>query len=70
MAVAALQSQQAGAEQKVAKLDARYQDHPNGTQHCTQCEYRVTRVFSKLVRGQASPNGWYLLCSGGVVSRF
>jgi hypothetical protein len=56
--LAALQSQRAGAQQKVAKLDARYQDHPNGTQHCALCEFYVSPVSCKLVRGEVSPNGW------------
>jgi len=42
--LAALQSQRAGAEQKLAKLDARYQEHPNGAQHCALCEYYIAPV--------------------------
>jgi len=56
--LAALPLQRASAAQKVAKLDARYQDHPNSTQHCALCEYYVAPVACKLVRGEVSPNGW------------
>ena len=56
--LAALQSQRAGAQQKLAKLDARYQEHPNGAQHCALCEYYIAPVACKLVRGEVSPNGW------------
>ena len=52
------QLQRAAAQQKVAKLDARYQDHPNGAQHCALCAYYVAPVACKLVRGEVSPNGW------------
>jgi hypothetical protein len=53
-----VQSQPAGAREKVAKLDARYQEHPNGTQHCALCQYYIAPVACKLVRGEVSPNGW------------
>ena len=56
--IATLRSRSARAQQKVAKLDARYQEHPNGTQHCALCQYYVTPVACKLVRGEVSPNGW------------
>lgn len=56
--LAALQSKRATAQQKIAKLDARYQDRPNGTQHCALCEYYISPVACKLVRGEVSPNGW------------
>ncbi|HUN38786.1 MAG TPA: hypothetical protein VMU81_00705 [Acetobacteraceae bacterium] len=56
--LAALQPQRAGALQKVAKLDARYQEHPNGAQHCALCDYYIAPVACKLVRGEVSPNGW------------
>lgn len=53
-----LQSRHADAQQKVAKLDARYQDRPMGTQHCALCAYYIAPVACKLVRGEVSPNGW------------
>jgi hypothetical protein len=56
--LATLQSRRATAQQKVAKLDAHYRDHPNGTKHCTLCEYYIAPVACKLVRGEVSPNGW------------
>lgn len=55
---ATLQSRRARAEVKVAKLDARYQEHPNGTQHCALCQYYIAPVGCKRVRGEVSPNGW------------
>lgn len=56
--IATLQSRSARAQQKVAKLDARYQEHPNGAQHCALCQYYIAPVACKLVRGEISPNGW------------
>jgi hypothetical protein len=56
--LAILQSPRAAAQQKVAKLDARYQEHPNGAQHCALCQYYIAPVACKLVRGEVSPNGW------------
>jgi NADH:ubiquinone oxidoreductase subunit E len=58
LGLAALQPHLAAAQQKVAKLDARYQEHPNGTQHCALCMYYIAPVECKLVRGEVSPNGW------------
>jgi hypothetical protein len=56
--LATIESRPAGAQQKVAKLDARYQEHPHGTQHCALCQYYIAPVACKLVRGEVSPNGW------------
>jgi len=56
--LATVQPRDAGAQQKVAKLDARYREHPNGTQHCALCQYYIAPVACKLVRGEVSPNGW------------
>ena len=56
--IVTLQSRSARAQQKVAKLDARYQENPNGTQHCALCQYYVAPVACKRVRGEVSPNGW------------
>jgi len=56
--LATIQSRRAGAQQKVAKLDARYQEQPHGAQHCALCQYYIEPVACKLVRGEVSPNGW------------
>jgi hypothetical protein len=55
--LAGVQAERAWAQQKMAKLEARYQDHPNGRQHCELCEYYITPVGCKLVRGEVSPKG-------------
>jgi len=48
----------AAAQQKTAKADARYQDHPNGGAHCELCAYYQPPVACRVVRGEVSPNGW------------
>ena len=48
----------ASAQQKTAKADARYQEHPNGPQHCDACAFYLPPVACRLVRGEVSPNGW------------
>ena len=49
---------QAWAQRKIAKNEARYQEHPNGSQHCAVCAYYVPPIACQLVRGEVSPNGW------------
>ena len=46
------------AQQKTAKADAAYRDHPNGPAHCEVCAYFQAPVACRLVRGEVSPNGW------------
>jgi hypothetical protein len=46
------------AQQKIAKGDAAYRDHPNGPAHCELCAYYLPPVGCRLVRGEVSPNGW------------
>lgn len=46
------------AQQKTAKADASYQDHPNGAAHCEVCTYFQPPLACRLVRGEISPNGW------------
>lgn len=57
-ALAALRSEQAIAQPKLAKAEARYQEHPNGQQHCAVCAFYVAPVACQVVRGEVSPNGW------------
>ncbi len=58
--VCAITALQIGAARagKIAKTDVRYQDHPNGSQHCALCAFYVAPVACRLVRGEVSPNGW------------
>jgi hypothetical protein len=46
------------AAAKAPKVNAHYQDQPNGPQHCEVCAYYVAPVGCKLVVGEVSPNGW------------
>ncbi|HKM64517.1 MAG TPA: hypothetical protein VJY39_18690 [Acidisphaera sp.] len=57
-ACAVLRSAPAAAQQKTAKADAGYQDHPNGSAHCELCAYYLPPVACRVVRGEVSPNGW------------
>ena len=57
-ACALLLSTPAAAQQKIAKADAGYRDHPNGPAHCELCAYYLSPVACRLVRGEVSPNGW------------
>jgi hypothetical protein len=53
-----LRSAPARAQQKTAKADVGYQEHPNGSAHCELCAYYLPPVGCRLVRGEVSPNGW------------
>ena len=57
-AFAMLRSTPAMAQDKTAKADAGYQDHPNGPAHCELCAYYLPPVACRVVRGEVSPNGW------------
>jgi hypothetical protein len=46
------------ADAKTPKKLARYQDHPKGSQHCSECRFFVKPASCKLVAGKISPNGW------------
>lgn len=48
----------AKAQQKVAKVDAKYQTHPNGQQRCEICLYFEPPHSCKLVQGEISSQGW------------
>jgi hypothetical protein len=46
------------AQQKVSKIDAKYQDRPNGQQRCQICLQFEPAGSCKLVEGKISPQGW------------
>jgi len=48
----------AQAPQGIAKSEAKYQDRPNGIQHCEICLQFQPPNRCKLVQGDISPNGW------------
>jgi hypothetical protein len=48
----------AGAQQKIKQADAKYQDHPNGTQKCDGCIQFQPPNACKIVDGTINPNGW------------
>lgn len=49
------------------KANAHYQDHPNGTKHCSMCNYYVAGAnpkaagMCKVVAGPIAPNAWCTL---------
>ena len=43
---------------KIAKANARYQDRPNGKQHCANCVHFTQPDRCTIVDGEISPNGW------------
>ena len=43
---------------KSPQQSARYQDHPNGSQHCANCRQFQPPSSCKVVAGKISPNGW------------
>jgi hypothetical protein len=55
---AALRYEQAFAQRKMAKNEARYQDQPNGQQSCAMCASFLPPAACKIVQGDISPNGW------------
>jgi hypothetical protein len=46
------------AQQKIKQADAKYQDHPNGTQKCDGCVQFLPPSSCKIVDGMINPNGW------------
>jgi High potential iron-sulfur protein len=48
----------ADAQSKTAKKTAKYQDHPNNGQSCSQCNFFRPPKSCQLVEGDISPNGW------------
>jgi hypothetical protein len=50
--------QRARAQSKVDKKTAKYQDHPNNGQSCSQCRFFLPPKSCQLVDGDIIPNGW------------
>lgn len=48
----------AEAQSKTPKKTAKYQDHPNNGQSCSQCNYFRPPKSCQLVEGDVSPTGW------------
>jgi hypothetical protein len=48
----------AAAQSKTDKKTAKYQDHPNNGQSCSQCRFFLPPKSCQLVAGDISPNGW------------
>lgn len=48
----------ASAQQKVGKVDAKYQDQPKGQQRCEICLQFQPPDTCKLVAGPIKPKGW------------
>ena len=48
----------AHAQSKTDKKTAKYQDHPNNGQSCSQCNYFHPPKTCQLVEGDVSPTGW------------
>ena len=51
-------SETAQAQPKVSKATAKYQDHPNGGNKCSLCQYFRPPHSCQLVQGNISPDGW------------
>ena len=43
---------------KSPQQSARYQDHPNGSQRCSNCRQFQPPSACKVVAGKISPDGW------------
>lgn len=48
----------AQAQQKISQANAKYQDHPNGTQQCDGCIQFQAPSACKIVDGTINPKGW------------
>lgn len=48
----------ARAQSKTDKKTAKYQDHPNNGQSCSQCNFFRPPKSCQLVEGDISPAGW------------
>ena len=48
----------AQAQQKISQANAKYQDHPNGTQQCDGCIQFQAPNACKIVEGPINPKGW------------
>ena len=54
---------QAAAQQKISQAIAKYQDMPNGDNHCEVCANFQPPSACKFVQGEISPKGWCQLFS-------
>jgi len=48
----------AEAQQKISQANAKYQDHPNGSQECDGCIQFQAPNACKIVDGPINPKGW------------
>jgi hypothetical protein len=62
-ATAATVVRQAAAQQKISQALAKYQDMPNGNDHCEVCNNFQPPNACKFVQGEISPKGWCQLFS-------
>lgn len=53
----------ADAQQKISTALAKYQDAPNGAQHCGLCGNFEAPNACRFVQGEIRPNGWCQLFS-------
>jgi hypothetical protein len=53
-----LGARRAAAQPKTPKKIAKYQDHPNKGQSCSQCKYFRPPASCQLVAGKIFPTGW------------
>jgi High potential iron-sulfur protein len=58
----------ARAEAKASQKAAKYQDHPKGSQKCSNCRFYIANMKDpkkngtcQIVEGSISPNGWCAL---------
>jgi hypothetical protein len=48
----------AAAQTKISQANAKYQEHPNGTQECDGCIQFQPPSSCKIVDGTINPKGW------------
>jgi hypothetical protein len=53
-----LGGKRAAAQAKASQQVAKYQDHPNKGQSCSQCNYFRPPASCQLVAGKIYPTGW------------
>jgi hypothetical protein len=58
LAVSLGTARMADAQSKTSKKVAKYQDHPNKGQKCSDCNFFRPPHSCQLVAGDISPNGW------------
>jgi hypothetical protein len=51
-------STRAEAQTKISQANAKYQEHPNGTQECDGCIQFQAPNACKIVEGPINPKGW------------